>query len=113
MPLMRNMSVKDLKDTEATIERARIYLDTEAAIEQARTYCAAHSRSPSAVRRPNLSLRSGTWIAILGPNIREGIVGIGTTVEAALRAFDSQYLAALRPPNENTKRLHRPVYANN
>ena len=90
------MSVKDLKDTEAAIERARTRLDTAAAIDQARIYTAANPRSPSAVRRPKLSLRSGTWIAILGPNI----AGIGTTVEAALRAFDAQYLAALRPPNE-------------
>jgi len=27
-----------------------------------------------------------------------GIVGIGPTIEAALRAFDTQYLAGLRPP---------------
>jgi hypothetical protein len=94
------MSVKGLKDPEAAIEQARISLDTEAAIERARIYIAAHPRGPSAVRRPKLSLRSGIWIAILGPNIQEGIVGIGTTVEAALRAFDAQYLAALRPQNE-------------
>ena len=30
----------------------------------------------------------------------EGIVGIGPSVAAALRAFDVQYLAGLRPPNE-------------
>ena len=103
------MSVKDLKDTEAAIERARTYLDTEAAIEQGRIYIAAHPRSPSAVRRPKLSLRSGTWIAILGPNIEDGIVGIGATVEAALRAFDAQYLAALRRPNQN---YQQAAYAN-
>ena len=103
------MSVKDLKDTEAAIERARTYLDTEAAVEQGRIYIAAHPRSPSAVRRPKLSLRSGTWIAILGPNIEDGIVGTGTTVERALRAFDAQYLAALRPPNE---KYQPAAYAN-
>jgi hypothetical protein len=35
---------------------------------------------------------------LLGPSVEEGIVGIGQTVEAALRAFDAQYLAGLRPP---------------
>jgi hypothetical protein len=30
--------------------------------------------------------------------VEEGIIGIGQTVEAALRAFDAQYLAGLRPP---------------
>jgi hypothetical protein len=32
--------------------------------------------------------------------VEEGIVAIGPTVAAALRAFDAQYLIALRPPNE-------------
>ena len=50
------------------------------------------------MRRPQLFLRSELWIALLGPSIEEGIVGIGPTVEAALRAFDAQYLAGLRPP---------------
>jgi hypothetical protein len=37
---------------------------------------------------------------MLGKNIGESIVGLGATVEAALRAFDSQYLTALRPPED-------------
>jgi hypothetical protein len=48
------------------------------------------------VRRPELRVRSGTWIAILGRNIQEGIVGFGITGEAALRVFDAQYLSAVR-----------------
>jgi len=69
-----------------------------AAAEKMELYCRAHPGSPSAVRRPQLFLRSELWIALLGPSIEEGIVGIGPTVEAALRAFDAQYLAGLRPP---------------
>jgi len=71
-----------------------------AAMEQMELYCAAHPGSPSAVRRPRLFLRSELWIALLGPRIEEGIVGIGPTVAAALRAFDAQYLAGLRLPSE-------------
>jgi hypothetical protein len=71
-----------------------------AAMEQMELYCAAHPGSPSAVRRPRLAFRSELWIAVLGPSIEEGIVGIGPTVAAALRAFDAQYLAGLRPPSE-------------
>ena len=56
------------------------------------TYCAAHPDTPSATRRPALSIRSGLWIALLGPCLDEGIVGIGYTVESALRAFDTQYM---------------------
>src|SRR5256714_2084923 len=72
---------------------------TMAAMERMELYCAAHPGSPSAARRPQLLYRNQLWIALLGPNEDEGIVGIGQTVEAALRAFDAQYLAGLRPPS--------------
>ncbi len=71
-----------------------------AAMERMELYCAIHPGSPSAARRPRLLFRSELWIALLGPTVEEGIVGIGPTVEAALRAFDAQYLAGLRPPSE-------------
>ena len=71
-----------------------------AAMEQMELYCLAHPSSPAAVRRPRLFVRGELWIALLGPNVEEGIVGIGPTVTAALRAFDAQYLAGLRPPAE-------------
>jgi hypothetical protein len=67
-----------------------------AAMEQMELYCKAHPGSPSAVRRPRLFVRGDLWVALLGPSVEEGIVGIGATVTAALRAFDSQYLAGLR-----------------
>ena len=78
-----------------------------AAIEQMELYCAAHPGSPSAVRRPRLLVRGELWIALLGPSVEEGIVGIGSTVTAALRAFDGQYLAGLRPPVERGDQPHR------
>jgi hypothetical protein len=62
-----------------------------AAREEMQSYCLAHPGSPSAVRRPQLSTRGDLWIALLGPNVEKGIVGIGPTVDAALRAFDAQY----------------------
>jgi hypothetical protein len=70
----------------------------QAARQRMDNYCEAHPRSPSAVRRPRVIKRGKLWIALLGANVREGIVGLGPTVEAALRAFDAQYLAGLRPP---------------
>lgn len=63
-------------------------------------YCAAHPGSPSAARRPRLFVRSEPWIALLEPSLEEGIVGIGATVDAALRAFDTEYSAGLRPPSQ-------------
>jgi hypothetical protein len=74
-----------------------------AAMEQMEVYCTAHPGSPSAVRRPQLFFRGELWIALLGPRVEEGIVGIGPSVAAALRAFDAQYLAGLRPPRQATK----------
>ncbi len=77
---------------------ARNVIDpTLAAMKRMKLYCSAHPHSPSAVRRPQLMLRRDLWIALLGPRVEDGIIGIGPTVEAALRAFDSQYLADLHP----------------
>lgn len=76
---------------------------TLAAREELQAYCLAHPRSPSAVRRPQLSSRGDLWVALLGPNVEKGIVGIGPSVEAALRAFDTQYLDFLGPTRGATK----------
>ena len=69
-----------------------------AAIEKMKLYCAAHPHSPSAIRRPRLFIRDRLWIALLGPTAEEGVVGIGSTVEAALGAFDSEYQTMSRTP---------------
>jgi hypothetical protein len=83
-----------------TPRRRRVVDYATAAVEQMQHYCVERSGSPSAVRRPQLFFRADLWIALVGPNVEEGIVGIGSTVGAALRAFDAQYLAGQRPPNE-------------
>lgn len=76
------------------------------AIEQMELYCTAHPESPSAMRQPTLFVRSDLWIALLGPNIEEGIIGIGANVAAALRAFDAQYMAGM--PNETISPSIKP-----
>jgi hypothetical protein len=73
---------------------------TSLAINRMDAYYANHPRSPSALRRPRLLRRGQLWIALLGSTIEEGTVGIGPSVEAALRAFDSQYLAAVGTRSE-------------
>ena len=83
--------------------RRRVVDYAAAAVEQMQHYCATHPGSPSAVRRPQLFFRGELWVALLGPSVEEGIVGIGASVSAALRAFDTQYLAGLRPPNKRIK----------
>jgi hypothetical protein len=89
-----------MKGESQTMKRKNAELAIMATEERAELYFAAHPRSPAAVRRPKLSTRSGLWIATLGRNIEEGVVGFGSTVEAALRAFDAQYRRALQPPAE-------------
>ena len=89
-----------------TPHRRRVSDYAAAAIEQMDIYCTAHPNSPSAMRRPKLFVRSDLWIALLGPNIEEGIVGIGPSIAAALRAFDTQYLAGL--PNESISSSIKP-----
>ena len=86
-----------------TSRRRRVVDYAVAAVEQMEQYCGEHPGSPSAVRRPQLFFRGDLWIALLGPNVAEGIVGIGSTVWAALRAFDTQYLTGQRPPNEKIR----------
>jgi hypothetical protein len=76
-------------------------MDKRAAEQRAELYYQLHPRSPSAVRAPRLFVRSGVWIALLGKSVRDGIAGFGPTIETALRAFDAQYLNALRPPTKN------------
>jgi hypothetical protein len=77
--------------------KAKNVAKTAGASERMELYCMAHPRSPSAVRRPRLCLRNGTFVALLGPSVTKGIAGFGSTAEHALRAFDAQYLAALSP----------------
>ena len=76
---------------------------TLAAMQEMHSYCLAHPRSPSAMRRPELSIRGDLWIALLGPSVEKGIVGIGPSVAAALRAFDAQYFEFLGPATDATK----------
>ncbi|MGH7981581.1 MAG: hypothetical protein ACREFF_00375 [Candidatus Udaeobacter sp.] len=92
-----------MKKNNGHIPRGRAMDYATSAMEQMELYCAAHPGSPSGVRRPRLFFRGELWVALLGPNVEEGIVGIGSTVAAALRAFDAQYLAGLRPPSEAIK----------
>jgi hypothetical protein len=91
-----------MKKNNGHISRERHIMDYAlAAMSQMELYCEAHPGSPSAVRRPRLFVRGELWIALLGPTVEEGIVGIGATVTATLRAFDAQYLAGLRPRRDN------------
>ena len=86
----------------ATTLNARHTLDqTLMAMQEVERYCAAHPHSPAAIRHPRLSIRGRTFVALLGPNIEEGIAGFGDTVHAALRAFDLQYSRSVTPADRD------------
>lgn len=70
------------------------------AIKEMERYCEMHRGGPAAVRRPAVSLRGKNYIVLLGNSVADGIVGIGSTVSSALRAFDLQYLKTIRPPQD-------------
>lgn len=70
--------------------------DDEAVLE-VEQYFTDHPGSPSAVRRPKIFREGDTFIVLLGRDVQHGIVGLGNTVENALRTFDLQYWSALRP----------------
>lgn len=72
--------------------------ENQRALAEMERYCAEHPRSPSAVRRPRIMLRGRNCVALLGSTLEDGIAGIGSSVRAALRAFDVQYANSLKPP---------------
>ena len=71
---------------------------TDAALAEMQRYCEQHPRSPSAMRRPRIMIRGRSCVALLGSTLEDGIAGIGSSVDAALRAFDVQYSNSLKPP---------------
>jgi hypothetical protein len=87
---LRRPSHANKKKDQCDVKNAFYSADlAQMAVGEMESYCAAYPGSPSAARRPALSIRSGLWIALLGPSLEEGIAGIGYTVEAALSAFDT------------------------
>jgi hypothetical protein len=64
----------------------------EAVVRVYEEYCAQHPGSPAAVRHPRILVDRGRYVALLGRTIKRGILGFGSSVTAALRAFDDLYL---------------------
>jgi hypothetical protein len=70
---------------------------TDGAGLRVKQYFANHPGSPSAVRQPKVLRQGKTFFVLLGRDVQHGVVGLGNTVENALRAFDLRYLDALLP----------------
>lgn len=85
------------RDSYQITDVSRVDLEQLAVQERIELYYAALPNSPSARNRPGVSRQGTVWVALLGPNVQQGVVGMGHTVEMALRAFDVHYLNRLRP----------------
>jgi len=68
----------------------------EAVLRVYEEYCAQHPGSPTAVRHPRILVDHGRYVALLGRTVKRGILGFGSSVTAALRAFDDLYLRSLQ-----------------
>jgi len=71
--------------------------DRQAAIQaDTQTYYARYPASPAAIQQPTIIVDHGRYVAMLGSSIEQAIIGFGSSVSSALRAFDYQYSALLR-----------------
>jgi hypothetical protein len=63
-------------------------VDLRADVER---YYAAHPFGPAALRHPQLAFDHGRYVAYTRRSIKGGVLGFGTSVCSALRAFDELY----------------------
>jgi len=92
--------LRSQRDMSAASRRQNDAERSQQAMAEMERYCADHPRSPSAARRPRIMIRGRSCVALLGSTLQDGIVGIGGTIEAALRAFDVQYSNSVKPRSQ-------------
>ena len=68
----------------------------EAVLRVYEEYCTQYPGGPAAVRRPRILVDRGRYVALLGRTVKRGILGFGSSVTSALRAFDDLYLRSLQ-----------------
>ena len=72
--------------------RKKVRLEGDAALmSEVTRYCAAHPFGAAALRHPRIALDRGRYVAYTGRSIKGGVVGFGTSIGSALRAFDELY----------------------
>ena len=65
--------------------------NVKAAVDQASwsvQECFDAMRRPSVIYRPTITQDGDMFIALLGPDLQVGVVGVGETPEKAMQAFD-------------------------
>lgn len=61
-------------------------------LQQEFMVAAGEMMRPSVLWRPSVAPDGNQWCALYGPNLMEGVCGYGDTPEAAMRAFDAEWL---------------------
>ncbi len=62
---------------------------------QSAMYAADEMMRPSVQFRPRIFIDGDQWCALYGENVQDGVAGFGTSPDAAMRAFDAAWAAAL------------------
>ncbi len=55
-----------------------------------------HAKRPSTLYKPGLSIDGNLWCALWGENLQDGVAGFGKSPEAALLAFDEDWVKELK-----------------
>jgi len=72
--------------------RKRLQIDRDVALRSdVERYYAAHPFGPAALRHPQLAFDHGRFVAYTQRSIKGGVLGFGTSISSALRAFDELY----------------------
>lgn len=72
--------------------RKQVRLERDAALmREVEKYCAAHPGGAAALRHPQIAIDHGRFVAYTEPSIKGGVLGFGTSIDSALRAFDDLY----------------------
>jgi len=74
------------------------------AMREMERYCAAHPGAPVSLRHLDSSFAGAPLSRYSAQVLVKGIAGFGDTVQAALRAFDRQYLCSLTPAQREWSR---------
>ena len=76
----------------------KLKIDYKAAfVAEAEKYYAAHPFGPAAQRHPRITIDHGRYIASTARSIKGGVIGFGTSIASALRAFDEIYIRTPSP----------------
>ena len=75
----------------SALHRVNLDIHVRQASEAIQVAAAQHGR-PSAVFRPSLGPDGDMWCALYGENLAVGVAGFGPTPEAAMAAFDQEWV---------------------